>query len=140
MLIGEYTHVVDSKRRVSLPSKFRSKLSSKVIVSRGIDQCLLISRKDDWEKNSKKLFSGHLATREERNLKRHLYAGGEEVDVDSVGRILLPERLVKYAELKERVVLAGVQDGVEIWNEEEWIKQLSKIKAGDLVQKIQEKE
>ena len=139
MLIGEYTHTVDSKRRVSLPSKFRSKLGNKVIISRGIDQCLLISRKDDWEKDMK-IFSGYLRTKEERNLKRHLYAGGEEIDVDSVGRVLLPERLVDYAGLKEKVILAGIQDGVEIWDEKEWKKQLSGIKADDLVQKMQKEE
>lgn len=120
MLIGEYTHTVDSKNRISLPSKFRKEIGKKIIVTRGLDNCLFLYSSSQWQKISKQLSSLGMAQRDKRGFNRFMLSGAVEVSVDSIGRILIPDFLRNFAGLKEKVVFAGVGDRVEIWNEGQW--------------------
>ena len=120
MLIGEYTHSLDTKKRLSLPKKFRIELGRKVVVTRGLDNCLFMFPMQAWKKTAKKLQELSFAQADTRGFNRFMLSGAVEVDIDSAGRILVPDFLKEFAGLKEKVVLAGVNDRVEIWDEKIW--------------------
>lgn len=140
MLIGEYVHTIDPKKRLSLPVKFRKELGKTVIVTRGLDQCLFIFSPASWKKLAHKFSGLSFGSSESRSFNRFMLSGAVEVDVDSAGRILLPEFLKVFAGLKSKVVLAGVNDRVEIWDEKRWNAYKAKIESqGDaLAQKLGE--
>jgi MraZ protein len=128
MFIGEYTHTVDEKKRFSLPAKFRKELGSKVVATRGLDNCLFLYPHKTWLSISEETAGqGHLA-RDTRQA-RFLYSGAAELEVDATGRVLIPEFLREFADLKSTVVLTGVHDRVEIWNEKHWAAYKKKLES-----------
>lgn len=120
MLIGEYTHALDDKNRISLPSKFRKEIGKKLVITHGLDKCLFLYPLKEWQKISEKLASLGLGQSDTRGFNRFMLAGAVEADVDSNGRILIPEYLQEFAGLESKVVFAGVHDRVEIWNDRVW--------------------
>ena len=130
MLIGEYLHTLDSKKRISLPAKFRKVVGRRVVVTRGLDSCLFMFPLKSWEAIAGKLASLPVGAADTRGISRFLLAGAVETEVDQAGRILIPEYLKDFAELKSRVVLAGVSDRVEIWNEKTWEEYKRRIEKG----------
>jgi MraZ protein len=127
MLIGEYTHVLDTKKRLSLPKKFRAEMGKKVVVTRGLDNCLFMYPMQAWKETAQRLQELSFAQADTRGFNRFMLSGAVEVDVDSVGRILIPDFLKDFAKLSTQVVLAGVNDRVEIWNEKAWIEYKRRI-------------
>lgn len=140
MFIGEYTHTVDEKKRISLPSKFRKELGKKIVVTHGLDNCLLVYSQKAWEAIAAKLGSLPMGQRDTRGFGRFMLAGAVEVEVDSIGRILVPEFLRNYADLKTRVVFAGVYDRIEIWNDRVWMEYKKRIEkdADGMAEKLGE--
>lgn len=130
MLIGEYLHTLDSKKRLSLPSKFRKEVGRKVVVTRGLDSCLFMFPGKAWEKIAGKLADLPVGQADTRGMARFLLAGAVEAEVDGAGRILIPEYLKEFAELRSRVVLAGVNDRIEIWNEKTWEEYKKRLEKG----------
>ena len=130
MLIGEYLHTLDSKKRLSLPAKFRKEVGRKVVVTRGLDTCLFMFHQKSWEKIATKLMALPVGQADTRGLSRFILAGAIETEVDGAGRILLPDYLKDFADLKSRVVLAGVGEKVEIWNEKTWEEYKRRIERG----------
>ena len=130
MLIGEYLHTLDSKKRLSLPAKFRKVVGRKVVVTRGLDACLFMFPLATWKVIAEKLQSLPFGKSDTRGMSRFLLAGAVETEVDSAGRILIPEYLKEFADLKSRVVLAGVSDRIEIWNEKTWDEYKRHIEKG----------
>src|SRR3989338_7840406 len=118
MFLGEYLHTFDTKNRISLPSKFRKDLGRVVVVTRGLDRCLYVYAKKVWEKEAAKYAAGASGNAASRGLARLFLAGSFEADVDGTGRILIPENLKSFAAIKEKAVIAGVADRVEIWEEQ----------------------
>ena len=129
MLIGEYTHTCDPKNRVSLPSKFRKELGKKVIVTRGLDQCLFVHSPKTWSQFLLKMGDPSLGRAESRAFNRFILAGATEVDVDSAGRILLPTHLKEFARITEKVVVAGLHRRVEIWDAALWSSYTKNIES-----------
>lgn len=142
MLIGEYTHTQDDKKRISLPSKFRKEMGKKVVVTRGLDNCLFMYTVKEWAKISEKLGGLSIGQADSRGFNRIFLGGAQEIDIDSIGRILLPEFQREYAgiESKNKVVFAGVHSRVEIWEESRWRDYSSKIlkQADQLAEKLGE--
>jgi len=140
MLIGEYIHTVDDKKRVSLPVKFRALLGKKMVMTRGLDNCLAIYAPAEWKKVSEKLAKLSMGQADQRGFNRFMLSGAVEVAVDSIGRILIPDFLRTYARLKIRVALAGVNDHIEIWDEKSWktYKQKIENQADVLAEKLGE--
>ena len=138
MLIGEYTHSIDDKNRISLPAKFRSELGKKIVVTPGLDQCLFIFTQKEWKKINDKLAGSSLLQADNRSFNRFMFAGAVEAEVDSIGRILIPDFLRDRANLKNRVVFIGVSSRVEIWNEKTWIeyKKVVEKQADTLAEKL----
>ncbi len=120
MLIGEYTHSIDDKNRLSLPMKFRQEMGKKVVVTPGLNQCLFVFTAKEWDKFAKTLSETSIAQEDSRSFNRYILGGAVEVAIDTIGRILLPDYLKVRANLDEKVVLIGVQSRVEIWNDKIW--------------------
>lgn len=128
MFIGEYTHTVDEKKRFSLPSKFRQELGKKVVVTRGKDHCLFLYPAKTWASISQEVKGlGHVTS--DHRYERFTFAGASEIEIDSIGRVLIPEFLREFAELKNSIVITGVHDRVEIWNDKRWAAYRKKLES-----------
>src|SRR3989344_3854652 len=126
MFIGEYSHTVDEKNRFSLPAKFRTALGRKIVVTRGKDHCLFLYPHRTWLQISEEVKRlGHVET--DPRFARFTFAGAAEVEIDSIGRILIPEFLREFAELRNSIVITGIHDRVEIWNEKRWAAYRKKL-------------
>jgi MraZ protein len=120
MLIGQYEHTIDNKKRLALPAKFRGELGQKVIITRGVENCLVVYTEKEWEVMSSKLSNLPISQSEARSFTRHLLASAMEVDLDKLGRILIPDYLKNYADLKKNVVICGLSNRLEVWDSEKW--------------------
>jgi MraZ protein len=130
MLIGEYKHTLDSKKRLSLPAKFRKEIGEQVVITRGLDQCLFLFPLRTWNEIAAKLEKLPFGEATARGMSRFLLAGAVEVEVDGSGRVLIPDFLKEFAKLGSTVVLAGVSDRVELWNENAWADYKRQIETG----------
>lgn len=120
MLIGEYEHTLDEKKRVTLPKAFAKTLGKNMVLTRGLDSCLFLFSIDGWNRIAEKLQALSFANADTRGFNRFLLAGAVEVEVDSAGRILIPDHHKVFAGLRKTVVFAGVSDRVEIWDATAW--------------------
>lgn len=120
MIIGQYSYNLDPKKRLTIPTKFRSVLSDGAVLTRGIDGCLFLYPQKQWEELAEKLSKLPLSEQNARNFARVMLAGAMDVKIDSLGRILVPDYLKDYAALDKKVVIAGLYDRIEIWSEEKW--------------------
>jgi len=120
MFIGEFQHSIDSKGRLAIPAKFRSKLSGGAIITRGIDHCLFVFTEKDWKALAQKLIALPLAQANSRAFVRLMLSGAADVGLDSQGRILVPDYLRKYAGLNKEAVVAGVYNRMEVWDVKVW--------------------
>ncbi|MDO8510135.1 MAG: division/cell wall cluster transcriptional repressor MraZ [bacterium] len=127
MLIGEYTHTVDEKKRISLPVKFRNEVGRKLVATHGLDNCIFLFPLKEWEKISGKLGELGIGQADTRGINRFMLAGAAEIEVDSVGRILLPDHLRNFAGIKARVVFAGVHNRIEVWHDKAWSEYKKRI-------------
>ncbi|KKQ18869.1 MAG: Protein MraZ [Berkelbacteria bacterium GW2011_GWA1_36_9] len=120
MFIGEYTHSIDEKGRMAVPSKMRRDISSGAVVTRGIDNCLWLFPKKEWQTLAEKLASLPLTDANSRAFSRLMLAGAMEVEFDTQGRILLPGYLRTFAGLKKNAIVAGLYNRLEIWDLQKW--------------------
>jgi MraZ protein len=122
MFIGEYSHNIDPKKRVAIPSKFRDVFGGKAVITRGLDKCLFVYPMRTWEELSGKLGGLPMGESGTRSFVRLMLAGAVDVDIDRLGRILVPDYLKEYAGLKKEVVIAGLYNRLEIWDSGNWGK------------------
>ena len=145
MLIGEFIHTVDEKNRVSLPAKFRKELGRKVIIAPGLDNCLFLFTNKEWQKVSRKLSDNDSALTflraDQRSFNRFMFGRAAEAEVDSIGRILIPDFLKERIKLGKTAAIIGVEDRVEIWNEAAWQQCREKVEreAEGLAEKLADK-
>lgn len=137
MVLGEYHHTVDEKGRVAIPAKFRPKVETGAIVTRGIDRCLFVFSSADWERLVEKLTALPLAQANSRAFVRLMLAGAMDVKLDVQGRILIPDYLREYAGLKKQAVVAGLYNRIEVWDATSW--ELYKTKTESASEEIAEK-
>jgi MraZ protein len=140
MFIGEYTYSIDDKKRLAVPSKFRQFLGKNAVITRGLDQCLFLYPAKEWGKLAKKLSQLPLAQADARGFVRLMLGGAMEAAIDSLGRILVPDYLKDYALLKKKVVLVGLYDRIELWDEKEFqkYKKKTELAAGDIAERLKE--
>jgi len=119
MLIGQYKHSIDDKKRLSLPAKFRKEIGKEIVITNGLDSCLFIYSQKEWRVLLEKLTELPIG-KAGRDFNRFLLAGATETNVDSVGRILIPDFLKIFAKLKSGIVLTGVGNRIEVWDEKLW--------------------
>ncbi len=120
MFIGEYSHNLDEKGRLSIPKKFRADLSPGAVVTRGFDTCLFLYTKSEWAKLAEKLSVLSFAQANNRAFSRLMLAGAMDLEIDKQGRVVLPDYLRKYAGLTKSVVVAGLYSRLELWDEATW--------------------
>lgn len=140
MFIGEYAHNLDEKGRLAIPVKFRRDLSKGAIITRGLDSCLFLYTKTEWEKLAEKLAILPISQSNSRAFSRLMLAGAMEVEIDKQGRVVLPEYLREFAGLKKNVVLAGLYNRAEIWDEEKWktYKTQTETNSNEIAEKMAE--
>lgn len=129
MFLGEYQHAVDAKGRLALPAKFRAKLKEGAIITRGLDRCLFVFGRTEWEKLAEKLAALPLAQANSRAFSRLMLAGASDVELDGQGRILVPDYLREYAGLSKTAVIAGVMNRLEVWDEKSWNQYKSRTES-----------
>jgi MraZ protein len=139
MLLGAYDHTIDDKNRLTLPAKYREAFKDGVVVTRGLDGCLFAYRRPDWDR----LVESRLApldplSPETRRLQRFFYAGAAESELDKQGRMMIPAQLIEHAKLGKEVVVAGVNDRLEIWDRVAWRRELAEVEgsAEDVAERL----
>lgn len=126
MFIGEYNHAIDDKGRLAIPVKFRERLTHGAVVTRGLDKCLFVYPQREWAQLADKLSKLPISQANTRAFARLMLAGAMELDIDKQGRVVLPDYLRKYAAVKKKVVVAGLYNRLELWDDATW----QKYKAG----------
>ncbi|MGI6031042.1 MAG: division/cell wall cluster transcriptional repressor MraZ [Eubacteriales bacterium] len=127
LLIGEYSHNVDSKGRMIMPSRFREILGETFIVTKGLDNCLYVYSMEEWKGLEDRIRT--LPLSKARDLQRFFFAGAAVAEPDKQGRIILPANLRKYAGLDKDVVVTGASTHVEIWDKSRWEQQVESLTA-----------
>lgn len=125
MLLGQFSYTLDSKGRLTIPSRFRDELSAEIVVTRGLDHCLTVYPIDVWEEISQKVTSLPITDPRGRALRRIFFADAVNAELDRQGRILIPDRLREIAglELTSEVVVVGLDKFIELWNPDRWNNQ-----------------
>ena len=122
MFIGEYSHNLDTKGRLAIPAKFRRELAKGAVVTRGLDNCLFLYTKQEWQKLAEKLANLPISQANGRAFARLMLAGAMDVKLDKQGRIVLPEYLRRFANLAKNTIIAGLYRRLEIWDKSVWNK------------------
>ena len=122
MFIGEYKYNLDDKNRLAIPSKFRQQFSDGAVITKGLDNCLFIYTAKEWQKLVDKLANLPISQAKSRAFSRMMLAGAMDVDLDKQGRIVLPDYLKGFASLNKQVVIAGLYNRLEVWDEKLWGK------------------
>lgn len=120
MFIGEYRHSIDEKKRLAVPAKFRKELGEGAVITKGLDNCLVIYPAKPWKEKAEKLAALSEASKEARGYARTILAGAATAEFDRLGRILLPEYLKEYAKIEKNVVITGLNNRLEVWSEKLW--------------------
>lgn len=136
MLMGEYNHTLDAKGRVTVPARFREELGDSFVVTRGFEGCITAYPKERWERIENNLMSLSLTNAAGRKLTRLFLGNAIECEVDKMGRILIPQPLRNAASIVKDVVLTGLGDRVEIWDQETW----NSINGADALENLTEDE
>lgn len=120
MFIGEYNHNLDDKGRLAIPAKFRAILKKGAVVTKGLDNCLFLYSKEQFEQIAEKFAKLPISQAKARAFSRHMLAGAMDVEFDNQGRITLPEYLRKFSGLKKSIIITGLYNHLEIWDEDAW--------------------
>ena len=120
MFMGEYSHSIDAKGRLIIPSKFREQLGEEFVLTKGLDGCLFIFPNDEWTSFEEKLRALPLTNKSARTFSRFFVAGATSCELDKQGRILVPATLREFAGLEKDVVLTGSINRIEVWSKEKW--------------------
>ncbi len=142
MFFGEHEHTIDDKNRLTLPARFRTAFAGGVVLTRGLDACLDVYTRADWDA----LVAARLApldpfSGEARELKRFFFAAAADAELDRQGRVLVPPALARHAKLDRDVVVAGVHDHLEIWDRTAWATHVSEFEgsADDVAERLAQK-
>ena len=124
MFYGEYEHTIDKKGRLIIPSKFRESFKEydieKFYITRGLDKCLFLFTENEWKTQESKFKSVPFTKSESRKFNRLYFSGASDIECDKQGRILIPDYLKTYADIKAEVMIVGVSSRIEIWAKEKW--------------------
>ena len=124
MFYGEYLHSIDRKGRLILPSRFREVAKSNFIerffITRGLDKCLFMFSEEEWRLQEGKFRAVSFTKQQARTFNRLYFSGAAEVIPDRQGRILVPQYLKDFAQIKRDVVVVGVSNRIEIWAKDKW--------------------
>lgn len=120
MFIGQFSNKIDDKGRLAIPSKFREELFGGAVVTKGLDGCLFVYTKSEWSSLAERLTTLPLTAANARAFSRHMLAGAMDVEIDKQGRIVLPGYLRQFAHIDTNVIVAGLSNRIEIWDQTTW--------------------
>jgi MraZ protein len=120
MFLGEFSHALDDKGRLTVPAKFRDELAGGLVVTRGIDRCLFVFPREVWDNLAERIAHLPLTQRNARNFSRLMFSGASDFIPDRQGRVLIPQGLREYAGLDGDAIIIGLYDRLEIWNPGNW--------------------
>jgi MraZ protein len=120
MFLGEFSHTIDDKGRLTIPAKFRDELESGVVITRGLDGCLWAFGRSEWEVMAEKIAKLPTTKEAARNFARFMFSSAFDSIPDRQGRILLPQNLRDYAGIQNETIIIGVMNKLEIWNPAKW--------------------
>jgi len=130
MLLGEHEHTIDDKNRLTLPARFRRQFADGIVVTRGMDGCLYAYTRADWSRLVETRLGGlDPLSQEGRRMQRFFFSGAAEGELDKQGRLIVPAALIEHAKLGRDVVVAGVNDHLEIWDRAAWRKELAEVEG-----------
>lgn len=119
MFMGEFHHSIDEKGRIIIPSKLREGLGDNFIITRGLDGCLFIYPKEEWDNVINK-YKELPDTKDKRQFMRIFLSGASVCEYDKTGRINVPKPLVEYAKLEKDCIIIGVDERLELWSKDIW--------------------
>ena len=129
VFFGEYQINFSGSGRLLLPKKVRELLKGNTfILTKGFGNCLSGYDKDDWEKRASELLNPSLLQPNDMDNRRYIFSSLVYLEIDEQGRFIVPKNLLQYGQLKNNVVIIGVGDHFEIWNQEKWNEYSKKIK------------
>ena len=116
-MTGTFEHSIDAKGRLYIPAKLREELGTTFYLTKGLDACLAVYPMASWNVFTEKFASLPMS---QSKVMRPLFANAVKCEPDTQGRIVLPQRLRKYASLEKDAVIIGVHNRAEIWSAEKW--------------------
>lgn len=138
MFIGEYSHNIDDKGRLAVPKKFQEDLKAGLVVTKGLDNCLWVYTYESWKELATKLSKLPISSTNNRAFSRLMLAGAMDVSLDKQGRVVLPDYLRDYAKLGKKVIVTGLYDRLEIWDEIAWksYKERTEAESGEIAEQL----
>ena len=125
MFLGEFEHSIDDKGRLAIPARFRAALEEGLVMTRGVERCLVIYDAESWRGVSDRVRNLNPWQEEARRMQRHFFSGAVPAQADKLGRVVVPQFLRTYAQLDDEVTVVGVADRIEVWSRAEWQRQRS---------------
>lgn len=132
MFLGEFQHSIDTKGRLAIPARFRSKIERGAVLTRGVESCLYVYPLETWEHKARELDAAILDPRQRRMVERRFFGMAFECELDAQGRIIVPARYRQYAALNGEAVVLGARDRFEIWSPAEWERYNDEMDQTDL--------
>jgi MraZ protein len=134
VFLGEYSHGLDNKGRLTIPAKFREQLMPGLVVTRNpLERCLLVMPQTKWDEVAEKISALPLAEPRSALLRRAIFSAAEDLTPDKQGRILISQRLRQYAQIETDVLVAGVDTFIELWKPAVWEeKVLQPLDGGEI--------
>ncbi len=123
LFLGEFEHSIDDKSRLAIPARFRAALEDGLVMTRGVEHCLVIYDAEAWRNVSDRVRTLNAWLEDARRMQRHFFSGAVPAQPDKLGRIVIPQFLRTYAQLEDDVTVVGVADRVEVWAREAWQRQ-----------------
>jgi len=141
MFFGEFEYKIDQKGRVPIPPKFRKELREGMVLTPGIEKCIIIYPLAEWKKVSTTLTSGSVTPSKLRRLNRAIFATAFSTNIDGQGRIALPAPLREHAEIVDEVIVAGDNTYLELWNKVHWEeeKAVSQEQAWQIIESLEKR-
>ncbi len=138
MFLGEFQHTVDQKGRLAIPAKFREELADGAVVTRGLDKCLVIYPRIEWQALAEKVSRLPQTQPNVRTLSRLLFSGAVDLSLDGQGRTILPQYLREYAGITANVAVIGLYQRIEVWCLEDWnaVKTTTEATGGSLAEQL----
>ncbi len=138
MFLGEYTHTLDDKGRLTLPARWREDLGDEVVITRGLDPCLFVFPKSKFEIIAREYDQLGLGKSDARALSRFLFAKATSDALDKQGRIIIPQSLREFAGINGEAVMAGANNRIEIWNAQRYKELNAELEAniGEMAERL----
>ena len=125
LFLGEFEHSIDDKSRLAVPARFRPALEDGLVITRGLDRCLVIWDSESWRAQAERVRTLNPWQGDARRMQRHFFSGAVPAQPDKLGRIVIPQFLRTYAQLETEVVVVGLADRIEVWSKNEWERERS---------------